>query len=223
MDDGAALDPDDLELAEALIRDNPIGRLWEMCAQRHVRKPVLSSERRDAGDWVLSLRVTFGERTYDSGPCRARSRGLAKHLAAKLLLDAIDAEPEAVAAPSSAPTAPETDPDLSPPASEPPPTPRDPRIILNEIQHAGWITAFGYEHVSAHGPPHARTFVARAWAVLDDGERVQSEPVHARSKKSAEGLAAAHILAVVRAARDRESARILGEALRQSQTKGKQE
>jgi dsRNA-specific ribonuclease len=210
MDHGAALDPDDPEMAEALVRENHVGRLWEMCARLHVRRPV-ANERKDAGDWVLALRVTLGERTYDSGPCRARSRSLAKHLAAKMLLDAIDAEQVPTPqAPSSKPSARDTAPDLD--SDAPTPSTRDPRMILNEIQHAEWITAFGYEHVGAHGPPHARVFLVRAWAVLDGGERVETKPVHARSKRDAEALAAAHLLALVRHAREKEAARILAQA-----------
>jgi dsRNA-specific ribonuclease len=217
MDHGAALDPDDPELAEALTRENPIGRLWEMCQRLHIRRPVLSSEHRDGGDWVLALRVRFGERTYDSGPCRARSRVLAKHLAAKLLMDAIDSEPKVAspltsATPSPLPPPPDTEPELSD-LPEAPPSSRDPRMILNEIQHAEWITTWGYEHLGGHGPPHARTFIVRAWCVLDGGERVQSEPVHARSKRSGEAIAAAHLLGRVREARDREAARIIEDAM----------
>lgn len=81
---------EELDLEHALKRDNPKGRLWEACAKRRIPTPTLTGGA--VGDrHRVQMRLAHGDWELDSGVHWAPTRKLAEHLAARALLDELDA------------------------------------------------------------------------------------------------------------------------------------
>lgn len=85
-----ATSPEEFDLERALKRDNPKGRLWEACAKRRIPTPTLAASA--VGDrHRVQMRVAHGDWELDSGVHWAPTRKLAEHLAARALLEELDA------------------------------------------------------------------------------------------------------------------------------------
>jgi Cft2 family RNA processing exonuclease/dsRNA-specific ribonuclease len=156
------------ERLEALRRDNPKGRLIELCMQRRLGAPRLEAEAVPGG---FHARAVLGER--QSRRYRAARQKDAEQAAAAELLEALSDEP----------------------ASGETGVPRgvDARMELNELRQRGLIEDFGYEPVEQSGASHQPRFRTQAWAQAPGGERERGPAAEAASKKEAQ-LAAASAL-----------------------------
>ena len=57
----------------------------------------------------------------------------------------------------------------------------------------------GHELLDLAGPSHQPVFTMKAWAATSTGQRIETSPVQAPSKKAAQRLAAEHLLEVLTA------------------------
>lgn len=90
--------PEELELAEALKRENPKGKLLEFCMRRKLEKPETLETPDEDGCFVVELQVEIDGKLVASGRQRAFAKKVAEQLAAKALLGSISEQEETLEA-----------------------------------------------------------------------------------------------------------------------------
>jgi Cft2 family RNA processing exonuclease/dsRNA-specific ribonuclease len=166
--------------AAALRQENPKGQLLEYCAQHKLGAPKFETTP-IVGGIIGSVTVEgLGESPWRSSAYRAAAAIIVEHAACAELLERIRTEkPKPVVS--------------APPSG----TSLESRMRLNELRQTGSIRDFGYEESPPQGPLHQRIFEVRAWAELVTGERCQSAPAQASSKRDAQRDAAAALISTL--------------------------
>jgi Cft2 family RNA processing exonuclease/dsRNA-specific ribonuclease len=154
---------------DALRRDNPKGRLIELCMQRRLGAPEIRAEAVPGG---FHARAAFGG--HKSRLWRAARQKDAEQAAAAELLEMLARQPDGAAQPA----------DAGP----------DARMQLNELRQRGFIEDFGYELLEQSGASHQPRFRMRAWAQAPGGAREAGPEAEAPSKKEAQLQAATQLL-----------------------------
>ncbi len=76
----------------------------------------------------------------------------------------------------------------------------DPRPLLNTLRQTGVIRDFGYTLHDQRGAPHRPIFVMTGWALTAGDERIETDPVEAGSRRTAQREAASALVARLRRA-----------------------
>lgn len=171
--------PDEAALEQTLKTENPKGRLLEWAMRTRVEPPTATFGV-DGAFHTATLSLLFEDQSMTAGPHRAASKKTAEQLAARELLSRIDGVMAA---------RPQT------PKEQPPiPSGRDPMMLLNELRQIGLLQTFDYSLTSTSGPSHQPVFTIVCYAILENGERIESNPVSASAKKEARREAAAGLV-----------------------------
>ncbi len=168
---------------------NPKGRLLEWCARTRTPPPCFEQDVSPAGYRVRAVLTLAPSGQLATDWYSATKLKSAEQAAAQALLRQVSERvpeqvPEQVRAPEQVNVAPAATSADGPNAA----------MILNELIQAGILVAMGYEVLDQSGPSHAPTFLTVAWAELQEGTTLRTEPIAAPSKKSGQRLAASQLL-----------------------------
>ncbi|MBU1701169.1 MAG: MBL fold metallo-hydrolase [Candidatus Eisenbacteria bacterium] len=184
-DSGGAVVMVDEEDAGRLTADNPKGRLLELCMQRRLALPALEHQPVPGGFQVRIVSGESGSPSFVTKWYQSPARKRAEQAAARELLGFMVRFLESGESLETAQTPDNPNPPKSGSSNE-----RDPRLAINELRQAGVIRDFGYEEIDRSGPSHRPVFTMVGWVTVPNGERIDSAPAEASSKKEAQRAAA---------------------------------
>jgi Cft2 family RNA processing exonuclease/dsRNA-specific ribonuclease len=88
--------PEALALAETLKAENPKGKLLEWCMRRRLDPPEAREHTDDTGWYVVEMEIEMDGARVSSGPQKAYAKKMAEQLAAKVLLDSLSVQEQAI-------------------------------------------------------------------------------------------------------------------------------
>lgn len=173
------------EMAAQLLARNPKGRLLEWCSQQKMPAPQFHYAVSTQGHCVRVCLAWGEHQEHYSSWYVASKLKIAEHAAAEELQNWIESGGlEAMRK-------------LSPPNEVPHATRlagRNAAMLLNELKQVGLIHTVEYEMIDQVGPSHQPTFVVVGRVTMPDGQRLNTQPVNASSKKTAQRAAAENLV-----------------------------
>lgn len=170
--------------ASRLRASNPKGKLLELCTKYRLSPPVVEHQPHAGGHARrAALQFSRGRQCwsawYLAPTAREAEQGAHEELLNHLWAWKNGTLDDSLLTPGDAPSAEAL-------------AGQNPKSRLNELQQTRQIEGFGFDLVEQKGPPHAPRFVVRGW-VVRRGQRFDSTPCEAPTKRDAELLAAADL------------------------------
>ncbi|MBN2528280.1 MAG: MBL fold metallo-hydrolase [Deltaproteobacteria bacterium] len=187
--------------ANALKHSNPKGRLVEWCAAHRLEAPSYHIMA-DIDGFRVKAAIRQGEnQTIETHWFGHATQKTAEQAAAAELgtqLDQVQIQENAAKTAAGAAPAPQRCEGATADRQETYVPTRDPMMLLNEMRQLGLLTDFGYSVTGIAGPAHQPQFEIIGYAILEDGEKIETNPVIAPAKKAGRKEAANRIVEILR-------------------------
>ncbi len=191
------------EEIQRLKLENPKGKLLEFVMKHKLKQAVVEPVAVPVGFRCFAAWVSPDEKTFKTKVYQAKKAKEAEQACCEEMLEQITNWMKETESEQTSETAEKQE---SSAGKEQQASVKEARVLLNEMKQKKQVSDFGYELIERTGESHQPVFKMIAWAILNDGAKVQTKPAEAGSKKEGQKTVADDLLNML-SERERQSSK----------------